>query len=152
MEIAIISTKEVLFDAPLQKQGKIKVTLSVSQNYGNWILSVKYFGVRPVTKLIDIPIEIGTGDNGEPIYGVGQEEQTYDEISSIKEKELTKYDLEIGHLFQSIGLTIEPNEFPQKFYEIQRQALLMYVKNDLIDGENCIFGLKPNEWEIYNEN
>ena len=37
-EIAIISTREVIYEPSLQKQGKIKVTLKVSQSYGVWNL------------------------------------------------------------------------------------------------------------------
>ena len=152
-EIAIISTREVIYESSLQKSGKIKVTLKISQNLGSWNLDVKYFGVKKVTKIVDVPIQIGTNEEtGEPIYGTGQEEQSYDEATLLKEKSLVKSDQVINGLFQAINMSIAPNEFPQKFYEIQRQALLMYVKNDLIDGENCIFGLKPNEWEIYKEN
>ena len=35
-EIAIIRTREVLYNAPSQKFGKIKATLNASQNAGIW--------------------------------------------------------------------------------------------------------------------
>jgi hypothetical protein len=130
MEIAIISTREVIYESSLQKLGKIKVTLKISQNFSTWNLDVKYFGLR------EIQNESGT---------ILQSE-------ILKEKSLVKSDQEINGLFQAIGVSIAQNEFPQKFYEIQRQALLMYVQNDLIDGVNCIFGLKPNEWVVYESN
>ena len=43
-EISIISTREVLYNAPSQKFGKIKVTLKMSQNLGSWNLDIKYLG------------------------------------------------------------------------------------------------------------
>ena len=130
MEIAIISTREVIYESSLQKLGKIKVTLKISQNFGTWNLDVKYFGLREIQS----------------------ESETILQSEILKEKSLVKSDQEINGLFQAIGMSIAPNEFPQKFYEIQRQALLMYVKTDLIDTENCIFGLKPNEWVVYESN
>jgi hypothetical protein len=130
MEIAIISTREVIYESSLQKLGKIKVTLKISQNFSTWNLDVKYFGLREIQS----------------------ESETILQSEILKEKSLVKSDQEINGLFQAIGVSIAPNEFPQKFYEIQRQALLMYVKNDLIDGENCIFGLEPNEWVVYESN
>lgn len=129
-EIAIISTREVVYEPSLQKQGKIKVTLKVSQSYGVWNLDVKYFGVRQVT-------------NGE---------ETYDQIDFIKEKTLVKSDAEINQLFSLVNKTIAPNEFPEKFYEIQRDSLLMYVQNDTLENGDCIFGIKQNEWMIYKAN
>lgn len=129
-EIAIISTREVIYEPSLQKSGKIKVTLKVSQSYGVWNLDVKYFGVHQVT-------------NGE---------ETYDQIDFIKEKILVKTDAEINQLFSLVNKTILPNEFPEKFYEIQRDSLLMYVQNDTLENGDCIFGIKQNEWVIYEAN
>ena len=40
-EIAIISTREAIYEPSLQKKGKIKVTLKVSQNFGNCIFGIK---------------------------------------------------------------------------------------------------------------
>jgi hypothetical protein len=159
MEIAIISTKEVLFDAPLQKKGKIKVTLKVSQNYGTWDLDVKYFGIHVVTKTVTNYVQTGVNDeNGQPIFGNVDISQTYDEIVPLREKMLTKSDQEMNMLFQAVGKSILPNEFPYKFYEIQKDALLMYIRTDFINLEEpdeakrvCIFGLKPEEFIIYNE-
>ena len=37
-EIAIISTREVIYEPSLQKSGKIKVTLKLLQGYGVWNL------------------------------------------------------------------------------------------------------------------
>ena len=54
-EIAIISTREVIYEPSLQKQGKIKVTLKVSQSYGVCNLDVKYFGVSPKCSSIFVP-------------------------------------------------------------------------------------------------
>ncbi len=95
----------------------------------------------------------------EPIYDTVDEIYHYYQQNVEVEKILTKLDAEIDGLFQLVGKAIQPNEFTDKFFEIQCDALLMYVKNDFINPEEqdenkklCIFGLKPNEWEIFNEN
>lgn len=150
-EIAIISTREVLYSAPNQKFGKIKVTLKISQNLNSWNLDVKYFGVEKTTGIRPILKEVGKDENNEPIYENSTEEYEYLQQNLILEKILTKSDEDLNQLFQAVGKTILPDEFPQKFYEIQRDALLMYVQTDLIDSENCIFGIKPTEWEICTE-
>ena len=50
------------------------------------------------------------------------------------------------------GKAIQANEFPEKFYEIQRDSLLMYVQNDTLKNGDCIFGIKQNEWVICENN
>ena len=62
-EIAIISTREVIYEPSMQKQGKIKVTLKLLQGYGVWNLDVKYFGVSP--KLGTREVQVQTGVNEE---------------------------------------------------------------------------------------
>ena len=159
-EIAIISTREVLYNAPSQKFGKIKVTLKMSQNLGSWNLDVKYFGVEKATGTRTALVETGINEETlEPIYDTVEEIYHYYQQNVIIEKTLTKSDAEIDGLFQLVGKSILPNEFTDKFFEIQCDALLMYVKNDLINPEEqdedkklCIFGLKPDEWIIFNEN
>ena len=152
-EIAIISTRDVLYNAPSQKFGKIKVTLKMSQNIGSWNLDIKYFGVEKATGTRTALVETGVNEETlEPIYDTVEESYEYYQQNLVLEKQLIKSDAEIKGLFQLVGKAIQPNEFPEKFYEIQCDALLMYVKNDLVDDENCIFGLKPNEWIIFNNN
>ena len=159
-EIAIISTREVLYNAPSQKFGKIKVTLKMSQNLGSWNLDVKYFGVEKATGTRTALVETGVNEETlEPIYDTVEESYEYLQQNLVLEKQLTKLDAEIDGLFQLVGKSILPNEFSDKFYEIQCDALLMYVKNDFINPEEqdedkklCIFGLKPDEWIIFNEN
>ena len=68
------------------------------------------------------------------------------EIDFIKEKTLVKSDAEMKQLFTLVNKTIAPNEFPEKFYEIQRDSLLMYVQGDTLKNGDCIFGIKQNEW------
>ena len=41
---------------------------------------------------------------------------------------------------------------PEKYYEIQRDSLLMYVQNDTLENGDCIFGIKQNEWVICENN
>ena len=121
-EIAIISTREVLYNAPSQKFGKIKVTLKISQNLGSWNLDVKYFGVENMIGTRPILVEVGKNENDEPIYEHSTEEYDYLQQNLILEKQLIKSDAEINGLFQLVGKTIKPNEFPEKFYEIQCDA------------------------------
>ena len=159
-EIAIISTREVIYNAPSQKLGKIKVTLKMSQNLGSWNLDIKYFGVEKAIGTRIALVETGVNEETlEPIYETVEESYEYFQQNLIIEKTLAKSDAEIDGLFQLVGKSILPNEFSDKFYEIQCDALLMYVKNDFINPEEpyedkklCIFGLKPNEWVIYNNN
>ena len=159
-EITIISTREVLYNAPSQKFGKIKVTLKMYQNLGSWNLDVKYFGVEKATGTRTALVETGVNEETlEPIYETVEESYEYFQQNLVLEKQLTKLDAEIDGLFQLVGKSILPNEFSDKFYEIQCDALLMYVKNDFINPEEqdedkklCIFGLKPDEWIIFNEN
>lgn len=152
-EIAIISTREVIYEPSLQKQGKIKVTLKVSQGFGVWNLDVKYFGVYTKTETREVQVQIGTNEEtNEPIYEMQTEMYDYEQIDFIKEKTLVKTDDEMNQIFMYVNKTILPNEFPQKFYEIQRDALLMYVQNDILENGDCIFGIKQNEWVIYENN
>lgn len=152
-EIAIISTREVIYEPSLQKSGKIKVTLKVSQGFGVWNLDVKYFGVSPKVGTRQVQVQIGTNEEtNEPIYEMQTEMYDYDQIDFIKEKTLVKSDAEMKQLFLLIGKTIQADEYPEKYYEIQRDALLMYVQNDTLENGDCIFGIKQNEWIIYEAN
>ena len=152
-EIAIISTREVIYEPSMQKQGKIKVTLKLLQGYGVWNLDVKYFGVSPKVGTREVQVQVGTNEEtNEPIYEMQTEMYDYHQIDFIKEKTLVKTDAEMKQLFTLVNKTIAPNEFPEKFYEIQRDSLLMYVQNDTLINGDCIFGIKQNEWVIYKEN
>ena len=152
-EIAIISTREVIYEPSLQKQGKIKVTLNASQNAGIWTLQIRDFGTYPKTDTREVQVQIGVNEEtNEPIYETQTEMYDYEQIDFIKEKTLVKTDAEINQLFSLVNKTILPNEFPEKFYEIQRDALLMYVQNDTLENGDCIFGIKQNEWVICQSN
>ena len=152
-EIAVISTREVIYEPSLQKQGKIKVTLKLLQGYGVWNLDVKYFGVSPKVGTREVQVQVGTNEEtNEPIYEMQTEMYDYQQIDFIKEKTLVKSDAEMKQLFTLVNKTIAPNEFPEKFYEIQRDSLLMYVQNDTLVNGDCIFGIKQNEWVICENN
>ena len=152
-EIAIISTREVIYEPSLQKSGKIKVTLKLLQGYGVWNLDVKYFGVSPKVGTREVQVQIGVNEEtNEPIYETQTEMYDYQQIDFIKEKTLVKTDAEMKQLFTLVNKTIAPNEFPEKFYEIQRDSLLMYVQNDTLINGDCIFGIKKNEWLICENN
>ena len=152
-EIAIISTREVIYEPSMQKQGKIKVTLKLLQGYGVWDLDVKYFGVSPKIGTREVQVQVRTNEEtNEPIYETQTEMYDYEQIDFIKEKTLVKSDAEMKQLFTLVNKTIAPNEFPEKFYEIQRYSLLMYVQNDTLVNGDCIFGIKQNEWLICENN
>ena len=152
-EIAIISTREVIYEPSMQKQGKIKVTLKLLQGYGVWNLDVKYFGVSPKVGTREVQVQVGTNEEtNEPIYETQTEMYDYEQIDFIKEKTLIKTDAEMKQLFTLVNKTIAPNEFPEKFYEIQRDSLLIYVQNDTLINGDCIFGIKQNEWVICENN
>ena len=152
-EIAIISTREVIYESSLQKSGKIKVTLKVSQGFGVWNLDVKYFGVSPKVGTHEVQVQIGTNEEtNEPIYEMQTEMCNYEQIDFIKEKTLVKTDTEMKQLFLLIGKEIQAHEYPEKYYEIQRDSLLLYVQNDTLENGDCIFGIKQNEWVIYENN
>ena len=152
-EIAIISTREVIYEPSLQKTGKIKVTSNASQNAGMWNLQIRYFGTYPKTDTREITVQIGVNEEtNEPIYEMQTEMYDYEQIDFIKEKTLVKTDAEMKQLFSLINKTILPNEFPEKFYEIQRDALLLYVQNDTLENGDCIFGITQNEWVICQSN
>ena len=152
-EISIISTREVIYEPSMQKQGKIKVTLKLLQGYGVWNLDVKYFGVSPKVGTREVQVQVGTNEEtNEPIYEMQTEMYDYQQIDFIKEKTLVKTDAEMKQLFTLVNKTIAPNEFPEKFYEIQRDSLLMYVQNDTLENGDCIFGIKQNEWLICENN
>ena len=86
-EIAIISTREVIYEPSLQKSGKIKVTLKVSQSYGVWNLDVKYFGVSPKVGTREVQVQVGINEEtNEPIYEMQTEMYDYEQIDFIKEK------------------------------------------------------------------
>ena len=68
-EIAIASTREVIYEPSLQKSGKIKVTLKVSQGFGVWNLDVKYFGVSPKVGTREVQVQ-----DGDCIFGIKKNE------------------------------------------------------------------------------
>ena len=159
-EIAIISTREVIYEPFTKKQAKIKITLKTTDNFGMWNLDIKYFAVYPKVEDRPITVQIGVDEEtNEPIYEQRIESVEYQQIEFIKGKTLNKTNEEIKNLFQVVGKTIQPDEFPDKYFEIQNDALLMYVQNDHINPEEpdlskreCILGVKPNEWVIYESN
>ena len=56
-EIAIISTREVIYEPSLQKSGKIKVTLNASQNAGIWTLQIRNFETYPKTDTREVQVQ-----------------------------------------------------------------------------------------------
>ena len=98
-------------------------------------------------------MQVGTNEEtNEPIYEMQTGMYDYEQIDFIKEKTLVKTDAEIKQLFLLIGKEIQAHEYPEKYYEIQRDSLLLYVKNDTLENGDCIFGIKQNEWVICQSN
>ena len=153
-EIAIISTREVLYNAPSQKFGKIKVTLNASQNAGIWTLQIRNFGTYPKTDTREIQVQIGVNEEtNEPIYETQTESYSYDQIDFISDETITISDQEMNKIIDDVDSSI--TQFSERFYEGNRNFLLNYISSKFINPDEqdetkrvCIFGLKPNEWII----
>ena len=153
-EIAIISTREVIYEPSLQKQGKIKVTLNASQNAGIWTLQIRNFGTYPKTENREIQVQIGVNEEtNEPIYEMQTESYSYDQIEFISDETITISDQEMNKIIDDVDSSI--TQFSERFYEGNRNFLLNYISSKFLNPEGqdeskrvCRFGLKPNEWII----
>ena len=153
-EIAIISTREVIYEPSFQKQGKIKVTLNASQNAGIWNLQIRNFGTYPKTDTREIQVQIGVNEEtNEPIYETQTESFSYDQIDFISDETITISDQEMNTIIDNVDSSI--TQFSERFYEGNRNFLLNYISSKLLNPEEqdenkrvCRFGLKPNEFEI----
>ena len=154
-EIAIISTREVIYEPSLQKQGKIKVTLNASQNVGIWTLLIRNFGTFLKTDTREVQVEIGVNEEtNEPIYETQTESYSYDQIDFISDEIIIKSDQEMNNTIDDVDSSI--TKFSERFYEGNRNFLLNYISSKFLNPEEqdenkkvCIFGLKPNEFEIF---
>ena len=157
-EIEIISTREVIYEPSLQKLGKIKVTSNTSQNAGMWNLKIRYFGTYPKTDIMEVQVQIGVNEEtNEPIYEMQTESYIYDQIDFIFDEMVVKSVQEMDEIIDTVDSSI--TKFSDRFYEGNRKFLLDYVTSKLLNPEEqdetkrvCIFGLKPNEWIIYQSN
>ena len=153
-EIAIISTREVIYEPSLQKQGKIKVTLNASQNAGIWTLQIRNFGTYPKTDTRQVQVEIGVNEEtNEPIYETQTESYSYDQIDFISDETVTISDQEMSEIIDNVDSSI--TQFSERFYEGNRNFLLNYISSKFLNPYEpdetkrvCRFGLKPNEFEI----
>ena len=153
-EIAIISTREVIYEPSLQKSGKIKVTLNASQNAGIWTLQIRNFGTYPKTDTREIQVQIGVNEEtNEPIYETQTESYSYDQIDFISDETITISDQEMNKIIDDVDSSI--TQFSERFYEGNRNFLLNYISSKFLNPDEqdetkrvCIFGLKPNEWII----
>ena len=153
-EIAIISTREVIYEPSLQKQGKIKVTLNASQNAGIWTLQIRNFGTYPKTENREIQVQIGVNEEtNEPIYEMQTESYSYDQIDFISDETITISDQEMNKIIDDVDSSI--TQFSERFYEGNRNFLLNYISSKFLNPDEqdeakrvCVFGLKPNEFEI----
>ena len=153
-EISIISTREVIYEPSLQKSGKIKVTLNASQNAGMWNLQIRYFGTYPKTNTREVQVQMGVNEEtNEPIYEMQTESYTYDQIDFISDEMIVKSDKEMNEIIDDVDSSI--TKFSERFYEGNRNFLLNYISSKFLNPEEldeakkvCIFGLKPNEFEM----
>ena len=153
-EIAIISTREVIYEPSLQKSGKIKVTLNASQNAGMWNLQIRYFGTYPKTNTREVQVQMGVNEEtNEPIYETQTESYSYDQVDFISDEMIVKSDQEMNEIIDSVESSI--TKFSERFYEGNRNFLLNYISSKFLNPEElgeakkvCIFGLKPNEFEM----
>ena len=153
-EIAIISTREVIYEPSLQKSGKIKVTLNASQNAGMWNLQIRYFGTYPKTNTREVQVQMGVNEEtNEPIYETQTESYSYDQVDFISDEMIVKSDQEMNEIIDSVESSI--TKFSERFYEGNRNFLLNYISSKFLNPEKldeakkvCIFGLKPNEFEM----
>ena len=153
-EIAIISTREVIYEPSLQKSGKIKVTSNVSQNAGMWNLQIRYFGTYPKTDTMEVQVQTGVNEEtNEPIYETQTESYTYDQIDIISDEMIVKSDQEMNEIIDDVDSSI--TKYSERFYEGNRNFLLNYVSSKFLNPEEqdetkkvCVFGLKPNEFEM----
>ena len=153
-EISIISTREVIYEPSLQKSGKIKVTLNASQNAGMWNLQIRYFGTYPKTNTREVQVQMGVNEEtNEPIYETQTESYSYDQVDFISDEMIVKSDQEMNEIIDSVESSI--TKFSERFYEGNRNFLLNYISSKFLNPEElgeakkvCIFGLKPNEFEM----
>ena len=153
-EIAIISTREVIYEPSLQKSGKIKVTLNASQKAGMWNLQIRYFGTYPKTNTREVQVQMGVNEEtNEPIYETQTESYSYDQVDFISDEMIVKSDQEMNEIIDSVESSI--TKFSERFYEGNRNFLLNYISSKFLNPEElgeakkvCIFGLKPNEFEM----
>ena len=154
MEIAIISTREVIYEPYLQKSGKIKVTSNASQNAGMWNLQIRYYGTYSKTDTREVPVQIGVNEEtNEPIYETQTESYSYDQVYFISDEMIVKSDQEMNEIIDDVDSSI--TKFSDRFYEGNRNFLLNYISSKFLNPEEqdetkrvCRFGLKPNEFEI----
>ena len=131
------------------------MTLKVSQSYGVWNLDVKYFGVSPKLGTREVQVQIGTNEEtNEPIYEMQTESYTYDQVDFISDEMIVKSDQEMSKIIDSVDSSI--TQFSERFYEGNRNFLLSYISSKFLNPEEqdeakkvCVFGLKPNEFEIF---
>ena len=153
-EIAIISTREVIYEPSLQKSGKIKVTSNASQNAGMWNLKIRFFGTHPKTDTREVQVQIGVNEEtNEPIYETQTEYYTYDQVDFISDEMIVKSDQEMNKIIDDVDSSI--TKFSERFYEGNRNFLLNYISSKFLNPEEqddtkkvCVFGLKPNEFEM----
>ena len=133
-EIAIISTREVIYEPSLQKQGKIKVTLSLQKISSNWIFYIKYFGLE--TRNIVVSINEKT-----------QEETKEDRIfeTVLFETSFTKSNDDFKALISALEI-INNDNILDSFNEILEKVLRDFVTKDFVSENILRFGLITEDY------
>ena len=92
-------------------------------------------------------------ETNEPIYETQTESYTYDQIDFISDEMIVKSDQEMNEIIDDVDSSI--TKYSERFYEGNRNFLLNYVSSKFLNPEEqdetkkvCVFGLKPNEFEM----
>ena len=95
-------------------------------------------------------------ETNEPIYETQTESYTYDQIDIISDEMIVKSDQEMNEIIDDVDSSI--TKYSERFYEGNRNFLLNYVSSKFLNPEEqdetkkfCVFGLKPNEFEMLNQ-
>lgn len=141
-----ITKKEVLSDCEKLLYTKVIREVNVLKPSGVYY-PIKIYDYAVTYENIQVPIEEGF------------ETKTIEKKKVIKEKDINYLITDMDALASMFSAQC-PTELTetQRRYFIEAQVGLYVIKNDWIKDENeesrgiLIYGLQPNEWEIYNEN
>ena len=141
-----ITKKEVLSDCEKLLYTKVIREVNVLKPSGVYY-PIKIYDYAVTYENVQVPIEEGF------------ENKTIEKKKVIKEKDINYLitDMDVLASMFSAQCTTELLETQRREW-IEEQVGLYVIKNDWLKDENgesrgiLIYGLQPNEWEIYNEN
>ena len=141
-----IATKEVLSDCEKLLYTKVIREVNILKPSGVYY-PIKIYDYAIIYEDIQVPIEEGF------------ETKTIEKKKVIKEKDINYLvtDMDVLASMFSAQCPTELSETKRREW-IEQQIGLYVIQNDWLRDENgesrgiLIYGLQPNEWEIYNEN